>query len=48
MALETHGADLLIEEVSVTYPGAPGDALSDIGLHVAAGSVTAVLGPSGC
>jgi thiamine transport system ATP-binding protein len=48
MTLRVHGADLRIEAVSVSYPGATENALNDISLDVAAGSVTAVLGPSGC
>lgn len=39
---------LQAEAVSVRYPDAPGEALSDVDLSLAAGELVAVAGPNGC
>lgn len=44
----THGADLAVRTVTVSYGNSPSAALANVTLTVPPGSVTAVLGPSGC
>src|SRR3954454_5751272 len=39
--------DLVLEHVSVRYPGAATPALLDVSLRIPAGEVTALLGPNG-
>lgn len=39
--------DIVLEGVCVAYPGAESDALSEVSLHIPAGSTVALVGPSG-
>ena len=46
--LPTPGSPLVLENVSVVYPGRPAPALQDLTLSVRSGEVVALAGPSGC
>ena len=39
---------LQVRQLTLRYPGAPGEALQDVEFDAPAGSLTALLGPSGC
>lgn len=41
-------ADLAVDDLTFTYPGAPGPALSGVSLTITAGEFLLVAGPSGC